>query len=67
MSRWILDVVQAGQRYIAVGERGHVLISRDGIEWEQAEFVPVQATLTRVDFAGGRLWAVGHDTPSSTA
>jgi photosystem II stability/assembly factor-like uncharacterized protein len=56
-----LDVVQAGQRYVGVGERGHVLISSDGRNWEQAEFVPVQATLTRVAFAGGRLWAVGHD------
>ncbi|NEZ04402.1 hypothetical protein G4Y73_09615 [Wenzhouxiangella sp. XN201] len=58
----ILDITRAGERYVAVGERGHVLISRDGIEWEQAEQVPVQAALTRVDFAGGRLWAVGHDT-----
>lgn len=57
-----LDVVQAGQRYIAVGERGHVLISTDGRSWNQAEFVPVQATLTRATFAGGRLWAVGHDS-----
>jgi photosystem II stability/assembly factor-like uncharacterized protein len=58
----VLDVVQAGQRYIGVGERGHVLISSDGMAWSQAEFVPVQATLTRVSFAGGRLWAVGHDS-----
>lgn len=58
----ILDVVRAGERYIAVGERGHVVISRDGKEWEQARFVPVTATLTRVAFIGGRLWAVGHDT-----
>lgn len=57
-----LDIVRAGQRYVAVGERGHVLLSSDGREWEQAEFVPVQATLTRVAFAGGRLWAVGHDS-----
>lgn len=58
----ILDVVEAGQRYVAVGERGHVLTSRDGRDWEQAEHVPVSATLTRVEFSGGRLWAVGHDT-----
>ena len=58
----ILDVVRAGERYVAVGERGHVVISRDGREWEQARFVPVSATLTRVAFAGGRLWAVGHDS-----
>ncbi len=57
-----LDLVRAGQRYVAVGERGHVLLSSDGRDWEQAEFVPVQATLTRVTFAGGRLWAVGHDS-----
>ena len=58
----ILDIVQAGERYVAVGSRGHVLVSSDGLDWEQAEEVPVRATLTRVDFAGGRLWAVGHDT-----
>ncbi len=58
----MLDVVRAGERYVAVGERGHVVVSRDGREWEQARFVPVSATLTRVAFAGGRLWAVGHDS-----
>lgn len=58
----ILDIVRAGERYVAVGQRGHVLTSPDGLEWEQAEEVPVRATLTRVDFSGGRLWAVGHDT-----
>jgi len=58
----VLDVTRAGQRYVAVGERGHVLLSSDGTSWEQAEFVPVRATLTRVTFAGGRLWAVGHDS-----
>src|SRR5690554_1413571 len=58
----ILDVIQAGEHYIAVGERGHVLISGDGQTWEQAESVPVRATLTRAAYAEGRLWAVGHDT-----
>ncbi|RFF27909.1 hypothetical protein DZK25_05400 [Wenzhouxiangella sp. 15181] len=58
----ILDVTRAGERFVAVGARGHVLLSDDGNEWEQAESVPVRATLTRVAFAGGRLWAVGHDT-----
>lgn len=58
----ILDVTRAGERYVAVGARGHVLLSRDGKEWEQAESVPVRSTLTRVDFVGGRLWAVGHDS-----
>jgi photosystem II stability/assembly factor-like uncharacterized protein len=58
----ILDVARAGERFVAVGARGHILLSSDGIEWEQAESVPVRATLTRVEFVGGRLWAVGHDS-----
>lgn len=58
----ILDVTRAGERYVAVGARGHVLVSGDGKEWTQAEHVPVRATLTRVDFSDGQLWAVGHDT-----
>ena len=58
----ILDLISAGQRYVGVGERGHVILSRDGENWEQAEFVPVRSTLTRAAFAGGRLWAVGHDS-----
>jgi len=58
----MLDVTRAGERYVAVGARGHVLLSSDGKQWEQAESVPVRSTLTRVEFVGGRLWAVGHDT-----
>ncbi|AKS42956.1 YCF48-related protein [Wenzhouxiangella marina] len=61
-SSLLLDVTRAGQRFVAVGERGHVLLSSDGDAWEQAESVPTRATLTRVTFAGGRLWAVGHDS-----
>lgn len=57
----ILDIVRAGERFVAVGERGHVVYSRDGRNWQQAESVPVSATLTSVTFAGGSLWAVGHD------
>ena len=58
----ILDLVQTPQNWVAVGERGHVLLSTDGIQWEQARFVPAQATLTRVTYADQRLWAVGHDS-----
>ncbi|WP_374585054.1 WD40/YVTN/BNR-like repeat-containing protein [Pseudoduganella sp.] len=53
----------AGQRTVAVGERGIILV-RDGNEkaaWAQAK-VPVSVTLTDVTFANGRDgWAVGHD------
>jgi photosystem II stability/assembly factor-like uncharacterized protein len=46
---------------VAVGERGHVLLSEDGATWDQAEVVPTQVTLTTVESRGGRLWAAGHD------
>ena len=58
----ILDIVRTPHNWVAVGERGHVLTSEDGEEWTQAQFVPVQATLTRVTHADDRLWAVGHDS-----
>lgn len=58
----ILGITNTPRNMVAVGERGHVLISTDGRAWKQAEFVPVQATLTRVSYADGRLWAVGHDS-----
>lgn len=47
--------------FIAVGERGHVLLSADGSRWHQASSVPVRSTLTRATSFGRRLWAVGHD------
>ena len=58
----LLDVVNNGKRLVAVGDRGHVLLSADGNEWAQTE-VPVRAALTAVAFAdGGEAgWAVGHD------
>lgn len=47
---------------VAVGERGHVLLSEDqGRTWRQVE-VPSRATLTGVHFHDRQLgWAVGHD------
>lgn len=48
---------------IAVGERGHVALSRDyGSTWQQAELVPTRTTLTAVTMVGENVWAVGHDT-----
>jgi photosystem II stability/assembly factor-like uncharacterized protein len=58
----LLDVARGGERLVAVGERGHVLVSRDdGASWLQAK-VPTRALLTGVHMHDGRLgWAVGHD------
>jgi photosystem II stability/assembly factor-like uncharacterized protein len=56
-----LDIERAGERLIAVGERGLILLSDDeGERWRQAE-VPVAVTLTAVDFvSASHGWAVGH-------
>ncbi len=58
-----LDAVAVDGALIAVGHRGHILISSDGGEtWQQAE-VPTRATLTGVDFHDRNLgWVVGHDS-----
>ena len=58
----LLDVAQAGSRLVAVGERGHVLLSDDeGGRWRQAAAVPTRATLTALHAVDARtLLAVGH-------
>ena len=61
-SSLLLDIAAAGERLVAVGERGHILYSNDkGLSWVQAR-VPTGAMLTRVYFVTPELgWAVGHD------
>lgn len=58
----MLAVTRAGQRLVAVGERGTVLLSDDhGKQWRQAAAVPVQVSLTSVSFVDEHLgWASGH-------
>jgi photosystem II stability/assembly factor-like uncharacterized protein len=58
----LVDVSGRGSRLVAVGERGHVLVSQDaGGSWLQAD-VPTRALLTGVWMHDDRLgWAVGHD------
>jgi photosystem II stability/assembly factor-like uncharacterized protein len=58
-----LDAVSADGALVAVGGRGHILISEDsGASWQQA-VVPTRATLTGVSFYNRKLgWAVGHDS-----
>jgi photosystem II stability/assembly factor-like uncharacterized protein len=52
----------AGERLVAVGERGVVALSDDGAgRWRQARSVPVSVTLTAVRFADAfNGWAAGH-------
>lgn len=59
----LLDVARAAKRLVAVGERGHVLLSDDdGKTWAQAAAVPSRTMLTGVCFTdASHGWAVGHD------
>ena len=58
----VSGLTRAGKRLVAVGQRGHVLLSDDaGTTWQQAD-VPVSADLVAVCFPSEQTgWAVGHD------
>jgi photosystem II stability/assembly factor-like uncharacterized protein len=58
----LTDVRQVNANfYVAVGERGHILLSQNGIDWQQAQ-VPLQSSLNAVYFTDElHGWAVGHD------
>ncbi|WP_233808709.1 WD40/YVTN/BNR-like repeat-containing protein [Paraburkholderia sp. HP33-1] len=57
----LLGIAQAGNRLVAVGERGIVVVSdNDAATWRQVS-VPVSVTLTAVHFADNKHgYAVGH-------
>lgn len=57
----MLSVARAGQRLVAVGERGFIIVSDDnGGSWKQVPS-PVSTTLVKVRFVDDRQgWAVGH-------
>jgi hypothetical protein len=56
------SVTRAGSKLVAVGQRGHIVVSSDeGKTWRQSP-VPVSSDLTAVYFVNERKgWAVGHD------
>jgi len=57
----LLRVVDTGKQLVAVGERGHILLSADGEQWSQVR-APVNASLTAACFSDAdHGWAVGHD------
>lgn len=57
----LLAVARAGQRLVAAGEHGLIIVSDDaGLNWTQAR-VPVSVSLTSLRFADAlRGWAVGN-------
>lgn len=58
----LLDLHMAGDSIIAVGERGHILVSKDmGQTWVQTQ-APLTQMLTAIDFPSANVgFAVGHD------
>ncbi|MDR2188614.1 MAG: hypothetical protein LBE62_11295 [Azonexus sp.] len=58
----LMAVAAAGQRLVAVGERGTVLLSdNNGQDWRQAKAAPTSVALTAVSFISADVgWAVGH-------
>jgi photosystem II stability/assembly factor-like uncharacterized protein len=56
----LLDVAHSGERYVAVGARGNILLSDDGRVWRQSA-VPTRTTFTAVATIDAHIWAVGHD------
>ncbi len=63
----LLDITRFRDRFIAVGERGHIVVSDDAKNWKQADHVPTRSTLTTVFSTNDRLWAGGHDTVIMTS
>jgi len=57
----LTDIIDNGQYLVAVGKRGIILHSKDGIQWQQSN-VPMQILLTGVFFIDQNIgWAIGHD------
>ena len=59
----LTDVQVVGDKIVAVGERGHIIVSQDqGQSWKQAK-VPTIELLTGVHFPNEQYgWAIGHES-----
>jgi photosystem II stability/assembly factor-like uncharacterized protein len=57
----LTDIAKAGENYVAVGAKGHILRSTNkGRDWQQVK-VPTSVLLTAVHFpSANQGWAVGH-------
>ncbi len=62
-SSLVYSVTRAGERIVATGIRGHILLSDDeGDSWRQARSVPVRSSLLSASFTSPRIgWVVGHE------
>src|SRR5689334_10762078 len=61
LKRTLVGIAQAGTALVAVGDRGDILRSADGKDWQQVAS-PVDVMLNRVRFRDAQNGiAVGHD------
>ena len=59
--RTLISVAWAGSKLVAVGDRGHILVSGDGKDWQQVNS-PADVMLNRVRFRDEKTgFALGHD------
>ena len=56
----LIDVAMSSAGYFVVGERGHVLHSKDGKSWTQLK-VPTRSTLTTLAVVDNHVWVAGHN------
>ena len=56
----LIDLTRTSDGWVAVGERGHILRSADGLAWKQ-ELAPTRKMLTGITHQNGHTWVVGHD------
>lgn len=58
----LTDIEKVGNKFFAVGERGHIIYSDNGENWQQAN-VPINVLLTGLKFVNALTgFAVGHDS-----
>lgn len=56
----LLDIAKSDTGFVAVGERGNIVTSVDGMTWVQSP-TPTRSTMTTVSAQGAKIWAAGHD------
>ena len=60
-STTLVDITSNGKELIAVGQRGHIVMSADGTQWTRV-IAPHNSMLNKVRFRSPTEgWAVGHD------
>lgn len=60
---WVLDIAYGQGRFVAVGEKGVVLVSRDGVDWQRRVLNAEVGPLNTVRFVNDRFIAIA---PAST-